>query len=584
MSDKIRELKAIFNSFDLKESKENIKSCINRFDDLAKPFKGDPECSVAILWMKNIFFQSCQEFSRAEDMLDDALCLMEKTGKTNFTKWQIKTYLSLGYIHHTQCNFIDAEFFLLKALRLADTKHEFRDFLGEIYAKLADVAIHLNQYAKAKSYVSREKQVMHSAYEKFGITQPDTSVSYAYSLIDYCRIKRIIGLADHTLIPSLEKALDIFTTYTYTKGILRAKLEYAQLHLVLNSTDKALFMIQEIEPAFLEMRMYKETIAAGLLTAKVHKKMLDYGLAEEKLMALVELAREKEMSTALIMSDVYYVKGTICYDTDREAEALELFKASAKIGMLGGVKRYIFRAFDAARLIDKQAAKIILTSDLVYQDESFTKNRLESQVSPFLTGDKKTRLFASTLFVDIAGFSVLMKQSDEKATVHMVDELIDRLCIVIFRNKGYIDKFLGDGFMAIFEHGDKPCSEIALNAIKAATDINRAIHNKSQRFKETYGLQEDISFRMGLSTGEIYALYLGNFIKQEFTYLGNAVNLASKLESTAPLKGLLIDAKTHNLVSKNVVCGQTRVDLPSLGKSTAYEFKRFVHQGPRLKT
>jgi len=260
---------------------------------------------------------------------------------------------------------------------------------------------------------------------------------------------------DHTLPTSIEKALDIFDCHGFTKGTLRAKLEYAHLQLKLNFTEKALFVIQEVEPKFQNLRMHKETIAAGLLIARVHKKMLDYGLAEEKLQSLVDLARSKNMSSAQIMSDVYYEMGSICYDTDRESQALELFKSSAKIGMLGGIKRYIFRAFDAARLIDKQEAKIFLTSDLVYQDAVFTRNRLASQVSPFKTGNKKTKLFASTLFVDIAGFSALMKKSDEHMTVQMIDELIDRLCIVIFQNNGYIDKFLGDGFMAIFEHGDR---------------------------------------------------------------------------------------------------------------------------------
>ncbi len=580
MPDKIRELKAIFNSFDLKGPKDLIISSLNRFESRAQPFEDDTTCQVAILWMKNIFLQNLGYYPRAEELLDKALGLIKAAPTApdtaiNFAKWRLKIYMSLGYIHHSQCNFIDAEFFLQKALKMADANDNFQNFLGEIYSLLADVTIHLNQYAKAKSYVTLEKKVAQAAYTAKGESDKGAAIIFAYSLINFSRIKRIIGLLDHTLPTSIETALDIFDRHGFTKGTLRAKLEYAHLQLELNFTEKALFVIQEIEPEFQNLRMHKETIAAGLLIAKVHKKMLDYGLAEEKLQSLVDLARCKNLSSAQIMSDVFYEMGSICYDTDRESQALELFKSSAKIGMLGGVKRYIFRAFDAARLIDKQEAKIILTSDLVYQDAAFTRNRLASQVSPFKTGNKKTKLFASTLFVDIAGFSALMKKSDEHVTVQMIDELIDRLCIVIFQNNGYIDKFLGDGFMAIFEHGERVNPDVAINAIQASVDMNRAIHNKNRRFKEAYGLEQEISFRMGMSTGEIYALFLGNFIKREFTYLGNAVNLASKLESMADKKGLLIDMATYDLVQEKVVGDQKELKLPGFGLSKAFRFQRF---------
>ncbi|MCG8614581.1 MAG: hypothetical protein MI802_00085 [Desulfobacterales bacterium] len=575
MPDKIRELKAIFNSFDLKGSKDHLIAELNRFEVQSQPFETDAECRVAILWMKNIFLQNLGFYPRAEELLDKALSIIKAAPENSYSKWRLKIYLSLGYIHQNQCNFIDAEFFLLKALGLADTRNDFSNFLGEIYSLLADVTIHLNQYAKAKNYVTQEKQVALTAYTQKGPDEKGAAVSYAYSLVNFCRIKRIIGLVDHTLANSIEEALEIFNRHTYVKGLLRAKLEYAQLQLVLNFTERALFAIQEIEPELRERRMHKETISAGLLIARVHKKMLDYGLVEEKLTGLLKLARHQNMTAAQIMSDVYYEMGSICYDTDRETQALELFKSSAKIGMLGGVKRYIFRAFEAARRIDKQEAKIILTSDLVYQDAAFTRNRLATQVSPFKTGNKKTKLFASTLFVDIAGFSALMKKSDEHVTVQMIDELIDRLCIVIFQNQGYIDKFLGDGFMAIFEHGETMNAEVARNAIQASVDMNRAIHNKNRRFRETYGLESEISFRMGLSTGEIYALFLGNFIKREFTYLGNAVNLASKLESMSDKKGLLIDEATYALVADQVIGGMEELDLPGFGVSKAFRFKRF---------
>ncbi|MCP4023466.1 MAG: adenylate/guanylate cyclase domain-containing protein, partial [Desulfobacteraceae bacterium] len=354
----------------------------------------------------------------------------------------------------------------------------------------------------------------------------------------------------------------------------KAKLEQAQLNFAMNFAETALTQAQEIENALLENKMHKAYLKAGLLIAIIHETFLDYTIAEKKLHEVIITASRNNYGQAQMMSDVYFVMGSVCYDTNREELALKYFRSSAKIGMLGGVKKNIVRAFNAARLIDKYKAKELLTTDLVYKDAAFTRNRLAKQASPFIISKSKVKLYASTLFVDIAGFSKLMKRSDEKLTVKMVDELVDRLCIVIYKNNGYIDKFLGDGFMAIFEHGENLAPKVALDAIRASVDMNRAINVKNRRFKSEYNFDTDISFRMGMSTGEIYAIFLGNYIKREFTYMGNAVNLASKLESVAKTKALLLDDTTHTLVRDKIISTKRVLKLPSLGKSTVYEFER----------
>jgi hypothetical protein len=85
---------------------------------------------------------------------------------------------------------------------------------------------------------------------------------------------------DHTLSESIDQAKTILKGLNYEKGHLRAAMEYAQLQFVLNFTEVALATMSEIEPALLKRRMINEYLEAGLLIAKVHQKMLDFGLAE----------------------------------------------------------------------------------------------------------------------------------------------------------------------------------------------------------------------------------------------------------------------------------------------------------------
>ena len=570
----ILKLKSIFNSFDPRASKEELAVSLTRFEIETRPYGKQPLPHVIILWMRNLFLQNMGALSRAEELLDQALEIVESNPDMDFKKWPLKINLSLGHIHRAQSNYTDAHFFLQKALENSQTQPELIRFQGEVYALLADVCLHMNQFISAREYASAEKQTAFQNYIESGPDASGPAIIYAYSLIDYCRVKRNIGLVDHTHVSSIEEALKIFIRFSYIKGILRASLESAQLLFHMNFTEKALLRIQTIESDLLKDRMHKDYLSAGLLRAKIHRKMLEYGRAKNKLKHLAELAEENELSQAPVLSDIYFEMGEIYYDTDREDTALEFYKKSAKIGMLGGVKRQIIRAFDAARKIDKQKAKIFLTSDLIYQDTAFFKNRLATQVSPFKTHRSREKLFASTLFVDIAGFSHLMKKLDEKDTIQMLDELIDRLCVVIYQNKGYIDKFLGDGFMAIFEHGESLDQEMALNGIRASVDMNRTIRTKNRKFKAAYGLQENISFRMGISTGKIHALFLGNYIKREFTYMGNAVNLASKLENAAGQRRLLMDGATHDLIAPRVIDSLETAHLPGFGESEVYQFHR----------
>ena len=156
----------------------------------------------------------------------------------------------------------------------------------------------------------------------------------------------------------------------------------------------------------------------------------------------------------------------------------------------------------------------------------------------------------------------------------MIDELVDRLCLIIYQNGGYIDKFLGDGFMAIFEHGDHMDAEIALRSVRAGIDIQRALGHKNRKLKQAFGVNKQIKIRMGMSSGEIYAIVLGNFIKREYTYLGNSVNLASKLESMAAQQLMLIDAQTFELVKGRIMARRQEIQIPDMGSLSAYEVLR----------
>ncbi|MBU1056218.1 MAG: adenylate/guanylate cyclase domain-containing protein [Proteobacteria bacterium] len=576
----INAIKDAFSAIDIKGSPEQIFKLLAEFEQKTAQYTAFPHLDAIIKWHKNLFFQKACLFQRAEELLDEALDAIEERKEPLFQKWKVKIYISLGYIHRAQWNYLDAEFYLSNALKQAKSLPELSNFLGEIYAGLSQVSLFLTRHHQANQYAALEKKVCYENYN----TDPSNEthcIIYAYALINHNRIKRLLGMVEQKDLKDLDDAVALASRFSTEKCKILCNLERAEAKFSINQADQALDMALELESSLKELGMTQESMQAGLLAAKAYRKLYDYEFAEQKLKEILHLTQNNYLQLGQIIAETLYELGLTYYQIDQEKNAYNCFRESAKTGMVLGIKDIIIRAFDAAKRIDKYTARELLSSNLAYQDATFVKNSLSREFNPFKSTRAKTRLYATTLFVDIVGFSHLMKKSDESMTIQMVDEFIDRMSLIIYQNHGYIDKFLGDGFMAIFEHGQTVSSEMVMNAIRSGIDIYRALKHKNRKLGTVYGEDSKINVRIGISTGEIFAMVLGNYIKTEFTYLGNSVNLASKLESHAKHKCMLIDEETHQQASKLILSEPETIIIPGLGETQVHKVLRLARMRER---
>ena len=518
-------------------------------------------------------------------MLDEALELLENRHEPIFQRWKLKTCLSLGYVHHAQWNYSDAESYLKDALELAFSDTSLSKFSGEIYSLLSTVNLSLGRYNQARKYATLEKEKSHEHVMAYP-SDDSLLIIYAFALVNYGRINRLVHLVNQDVEDYLVEAVRIFNRLGNEKGLLLARLEQAEYDYLINRVDRALDASINLSPVFEKMEMYKEKLQAGLLSAKIYRKLLDYEQAENGLNNLFTLAKALQYKNDAVIADALYEMGEVYIDINEEVKAVACFKESAKAGMVLGIKNIIVRAFKTVRSIDRHKAEELLRSDLVYEDAMFVRNRIGQNISPFKESRAKVKLFASTLFVDIVDFSKMMKRSDEDLTIKIIDELIDRMSLIIYQYNGYIDKFLGDGFMAIFEHGNALEQETTFNAVKSGMDILRTLNHKNRRLRKDFGIDKDISVRIGISTGEVYAILLGNYIKTEFTYLGNSINLASRLESHATNQFMLIDEQTHTIVKDTIISDPEQISIRGIGETTAYKVLRLarMHKRPYSET
>src|SRR6516162_387195 len=146
-------------------------------------------------------------------------------------------------------------------------------------------------------------------------------------------------------------------------------------------------------------------------------------------------------------------------------------------------------------------------------------------------------LVATVLFADIRRFSLMSESMTPRNTMSMLNEYFTEMVEVIFTRGGMLDKYIGDGLMAIFG-APVTGSADADNALSVANDMIRALAAYNQR-RAQRGL-EAIEIGVGLATGEVLAGSVGASKRMEYTAIGNNVNLAARLESANKYYGTAV--------------------------------------------
>ncbi len=152
-------------------------------------------------------------------------------------------------------------------------------------------------------------------------------------------------------------------------------------------------------------------------------------------------------------------------------------------------------------------------------------------------------LEATILFFDLRGSTKIAESLEPMIFSEFLSELFTDIMDLIYGNGGSVNKLIGDGIMATFGCPYSLGND-ALRCAKSALDIKEYLHTFND-VRPDY-LKEPISAGMGIATGKVFAGYVGSVRRMEYTVLGDAVNLSSRLESlTKEYSGsILMDKNT----------------------------------------
>jgi adenylate cyclase len=170
--------------------------------------------------------------------------------------------------------------------------------------------------------------------------------------------------------------------------------------------------------------------------------------------------------------------------------------------------------------------------------EYVVKQMLENPESFKLGGVSQT---ITILFADIRGFTRISEHAPPEKIVGLLNRYFSAMTDIIFAHGGTLDKYLGDGLMALFG-APTATPDDASNALNAAVAMQRRLLAINRELRDE-GFPE-IGVGMGLHTGEVVVGYIGSDRRSEYTAIGDAVNTSSRLESNARGGEILISDAT----------------------------------------
>jgi len=210
------------------------------------------------------------------------------------------------------------------------------------------------------------------------------------------------------------------------------------------------------------------------------------------------------------------------------------------------------------KAIGSQAAMVIEQSALNerIREEERMRNRLQRFHSPqviemILKGGEETiddimeskELIATILFADIVGFTRLSETMPPREINIILNRYFSRMTDIVFSHGGTLDKYIGDGLMAVFG-APMEKEDDAERAVRTALDIRRQL----TAMMKTTSADRRFDIRVGLNTGRVVAGNIGSPKRMEYTVIGDPVNVASRLESMAKPHQIIIGEETFNFV------------------------------------
>lgn len=189
-----------------------------------------------------------------------------------------------------------------------------------------------------------------------------------------------------------------------------------------------------------------------------------------------------------------------------------------------------------------------------------------------LGGDKKR---ATIFFADIRGYTTFSESKSPEYIIEVLNEYFSEAVEIIIKNRGYIDKFIGDAIMAAWGVPLYSEEEDAVSAVCSAVELQERIRSSNRSFFR--GKASKLSVGIGIHTGDLVAGNLGSRQRMDYSVIGDTVNVAARLEGVAGRGEVIITEVTRDLIGDRFKL-QEREPVQVKGKSKPIHIFNVLNQ------
>ncbi len=297
-----------------------------------------------------------------------------------------------------------------------------------------------------------------------------------------------------------------------------------------------------------------EAIANGVITFSPSRAITTFNRAAEKTFGVraEEMVGRPAATIAAVIPDfpelfeTFFQSGAVQLRAEVEARArqgplltLEMQLAPFEGASGTGVAMLVTdvtkqRSLEVAHEADLEKARRVEETFSRYLAPHVVASLMHDPASIKLGGERRR---ATTLFADVRGFTRLATDLAVDRVVEILNSYFEEAVQIIFEHDGLLDKFYGDGLMAIF---GPPAvrDDDAARAVAAAIGLHEGVTRLGPR------LRYPLRISVGLATGDVVAGHFGSLRRMDYTVIGDAVNLANGLQAAAPPGAIYCDEET----------------------------------------
>ncbi len=173
------------------------------------------------------------------------------------------------------------------------------------------------------------------------------------------------------------------------------------------------------------------------------------------------------------------------------------------------------------------------------------------------------RRVITMLFCDVKGSTAAAEKIDPEIWSDIINGVFERMIQPVYKYEGLVPRLMGDAILAFFgapiAHEDDP-----RRAVLAALEIQDGVRDYIDRMRRTHGLE--FGLRVGINTGLVVVGEIGSDLRMEYTAIGDAINLAARMEQTAQPGTVQIAEDTYKLVAPFFEC-EALGDIEVKGKT-----------------